>query len=87
MLLAQIKANYSSDDDDVSLDEETQEDESESEDDEEVKQSNKDGSDDKGEYLFILKKTFLVHLLISTRDFWIYSLSVAEFDICYQSCD
>lgn len=53
MLLAQIKANYSSDDD-VSLDEETQEDESESEGDEEVKQNNEDsGSDDNGKYLFI----------------------------------
>lgn len=52
MLLAQIKANYSSDGD-VSLDEETQEDESESEDDEDVKKSNVDsGSDDNGKYFF-----------------------------------
>ncbi|XP_069002853.1 transcriptional regulator ATRX-like [Embiotoca jacksoni] len=51
LLLAKIKANYSSDDD-VSSDEETQEDESESEGEKEVKQSNEDnGSDDNGEDL------------------------------------
>ncbi|XP_051258479.1 transcriptional regulator ATRX isoform X2 [Dicentrarchus labrax] len=50
MLLAQIKANYSSGDE-ISTDEETQEDESESEGDE-VKQSNEDnGTDENGEDL------------------------------------
>ncbi|XP_040907102.1 transcriptional regulator ATRX-like isoform X2 [Toxotes jaculatrix] len=51
MLLAQIKANYSSGDD-ISSDEETQEDESESEGDKEVKQGNEDnGTDENGEDL------------------------------------
>ncbi|KAM9348914.1 transcriptional regulator ATRX-like [Symphorus nematophorus] len=51
MLLAQIKANYSSGDD-ISSDEETQEDDSESEGDKEVKQSNEDmGTDENGEDL------------------------------------
>ncbi|KAM7374138.1 hypothetical protein PAMP_006813 [Pampus punctatissimus] len=51
MLLAQIKANYSSGDD-ISSDDETQEDESESEGDKEVKQGNEDnGTDEDGEDL------------------------------------
>ncbi|XP_040005999.1 transcriptional regulator ATRX-like isoform X2 [Xiphias gladius] len=51
MLLAQIKANYSSGDD-ISSDEETQEEETESEDDKEVKLGNEDnGTDENGEDL------------------------------------
>lgn len=54
MLLAQIKANYSSDDDD-SVGEETQEDESESEGDKEVEQGNDDsGSEDKGKGFYFV---------------------------------
>lgn len=45
ILLAQIKANYSSGDD-LSSDEETQEDESESDADKKVKQGNEDNSTD-----------------------------------------
>lgn len=48
MLLAQIKANYSSGDD-ISSDEETQDDESESDGDKEVKQGNEEnGTDENG---------------------------------------
>lgn len=52
MLLAQIKADYSSGDD-ISSDEETQEDESESEGEKEVKQGNEDsGTDENGKMFF-----------------------------------
>lgn len=63
ILLAQIKANYSSGDD-ISSDEETQEDESESEGDE-VKQSNEDNAtDENGKYAFVLSSTFVVTLFV-----------------------
>lgn len=73
MLLAQIKANYSSDDD-ISSDEETQE--SESEGDKEVKQGNEDnGTDENGKSFFFFLKWHifsfrLVHLFISTSIFF-----------------
>lgn len=53
MLLAQIKANYSSGDD-FSLDEETREDETEDSDDDEVKQSEEPGTDENGKYFLLL---------------------------------
>lgn len=55
ILLAQIKANYSSGDD-ISSDEETQEEGSESDGDKEVKQRNEDNAtDENGKTFFFLK--------------------------------
>lgn len=52
MLLAQIKANYSSGDDISSdEDEETQDDESDSDGEKEVKQGNEDAAEENGKYI------------------------------------
>lgn len=60
MLLAEIKANYSSGED-LSSDEETQEDESDSEGEKEFKQGNKDNeTDENGKYFF-----YVAHFLLS----------------------
>uniref|UniRef100_A0A4W6FL56 DNA helicase n=1 Tax=Lates calcarifer TaxID=8187 RepID=A0A4W6FL56_LATCA len=64
MLLAQIKANYSSGDD-ISSDEETQEGESESEGDKGVKQGNEDnGADENGKFFFFFPK--VAHFSLSS---------------------
>lgn len=73
MLLAQIKANYSSGDD-FSSDEETQEDETEdSDDDREFAQGKDIGTDENGKYIhiyiYILNSTFLnFYLYIFTNN-------------------
>ncbi|XP_026225817.1 transcriptional regulator ATRX-like isoform X1 [Anabas testudineus] len=78
MLLAQIKANYSSDDDD-SVGEETQEDESESEGDKEVEQGNDDsGSEDKGEDMASKSSDTMSDGHISRHHLLCYKLTLDE---------
>uniref|UniRef100_A0A7N6F925 DNA helicase n=1 Tax=Anabas testudineus TaxID=64144 RepID=A0A7N6F925_ANATE len=80
MLLAQIKANYSSDDDD-SVGEETQEDESESEGDKEVEQGNDDsGSEDKGKGFYFVCFFFFVSLSYCLLDLSVLEQSDQEAD-------